>query len=338
MLDEPDHVDGCCRVVAVAGNYRVDTGLVLVELRSVPDCPNLDRVRSALRRALTDLGLAPVVIERVGDFPSPSVLVDGVDVLGGGGGSAACRLDLPTAEDITAALRRATEPPGPAARSVTAANCCAEPGDVIRADRPERAARLDPGLRQVHQAILRHFARTGAAPQLGDIASAAARAGVELLDALRQLAADDLIAVDDADRLIAAYPFSPTPTAHTVSLGEVTVFAMCAIDALGIPFMLHTDGTVTSTDPQTGQPVRVVARGGLFAFEPSEAVVVYAASAPTGRSVDSCCSTINFFASPASARTWLADRSQLAANLLVPGQAVQLARDIFEPLLKLSAH
>jgi len=311
---------------------------VIVELRSVPNCPNLDRVRSDLQATLAGLGLPPVVVERVGDFPSPSVLVDGVDVMGGGEGPAACRLDLPTADDLKAALRRATEHASPASAGPVAdvADCCAQPGDAIRADRTDRAARLTPEVRRVHHAILRHFAATGTAPQLADLAPVAASGGLVPRDALQQLAADDLIAVNDAGALIAAYPFSPTPTAHVVSFGEVTVFAMCAIDALGIPFMLDSDAIVTSADPHTGQPVRVTVTGGTVTFEPAQAVVVYATSAAAGRSVDTCCSTINIFASPGSARTWLAGRSELAATVLDQDHAVQLARDIFEPLLSRS--
>jgi hypothetical protein len=80
----------------------------MVELRSVPDCPNLEPVRAAVYACLAELGLPPDVIEAVGEFPSPSVLVDGVDVMqAGGAGSAACRLDLPTTDDIRAALRKA---------------------------------------------------------------------------------------------------------------------------------------------------------------------------------------------------------------------------------------
>ena len=73
----------------------------------MPDCPNLAPVRGALYAVLAELGLpAELVVERVGDFPSPSVLVDGVDVMGSGGaGMAACRLDLPTATRIRATLR-----------------------------------------------------------------------------------------------------------------------------------------------------------------------------------------------------------------------------------------
>lgn len=150
---------------------------------------------------------------------------------------------------------------------------------------------------------------------------------------MRELAAEDLIAVDGEGRLTAAYPFSPTPTPHLVSLGRVDVYAMCAIDALGMPFMLGTDAVITSTDPRTGEPVRVTIVGGVVTFQPPEAVVVYAATAATGRSVDVCCSTINFFASAGSAQAWLAARPALAATLLDQDKAVTMGRDIFEPLL-----
>ncbi|WP_161557759.1 organomercurial lyase [Micromonospora sicca] len=107
----------------------------------------------------------------------------------------------------------------------------------------------------------------------------------------------DLLPVDDGGRLIAAYPFSPVPTPHTVSLGDVDVFAMCAIHALGMPFMLDTDALITSADPHTGKPIQVTVAEGAATYQPPEAVVVYAASRATGRSVDTCCFTINFFTS-----------------------------------------
>jgi hypothetical protein len=83
---------------------------VIVELRSVPDCPNLAPVRQVLYAALADLGLPPEVTELVGDYPSPSVLINGVDVMGRSAARAAspaCRLDLPTGERVRLALRHA---------------------------------------------------------------------------------------------------------------------------------------------------------------------------------------------------------------------------------------
>lgn len=308
-----------------------------VELRSVPDCPNLAPARALLTACLAEAGLPVEIVEVVGDYPSPSVLIDGVDVMGDAGTGPACRLDLPTAAAIHAALRGAEPAPGTASALGAEGDCCAGPGDAIRADRPDRAAALPAGPRQVHRRILEHFAATGRPPSPADIDAYARTAGLSTAVALAALTDGDLIALDDAGRLVAAYPFSPTPTAHRVDLGGTTVHAMCAIDALGIAFMLGTDTTITSRDPHTGEQVTITTTNGRAAFTPASTVVVYAASKTTGRSVDTCCSTINFFTSAATAAAWTTAHPGLQATVLDQDHAVTLGRDIFGPLLQLAA-
>lgn len=73
-------------------------------------------MRQALHAALADLGLPVVVTEVVGEYPSPTILINDVDVMGGtGDGPAACRLDLPTVDRIRAALRHAIAAESPPA-------------------------------------------------------------------------------------------------------------------------------------------------------------------------------------------------------------------------------
>jgi hypothetical protein len=74
----------------------------------VPGCANAEQARQTLRRCLAELGIEALVDERAGDFPSPSIVVDGVDVMGRRELTGAmCRLDVPTRERVLAALRRA---------------------------------------------------------------------------------------------------------------------------------------------------------------------------------------------------------------------------------------
>jgi hypothetical protein len=312
----------------------VHSDIVHIELRSVPDCPNLDPVRTALLMALVDLGLSAEVTEVVGDYPSPSVLIDGVDVMTGTSGvdTVACRLDLPTIEHLRVALNAAMSTPVEPRQLATPDRCTA-PSDAIRPDRPHRAAQLPAATRQVYQAILRHFAATGSAPGDDIIRAAADRAGTDPTAALQALAAADLIALDAHSRLVAAYPFSPTPTRHLVAVGPITVSAMCAIDALGIPYMLGTDAVIASTDPHSGQPVQVTVTNGEAIFEPAAAVVVYAATGTAGPSVDTCCTTINFFASSGTAHAWTAAHPAGIVIVLSQDQAIALGRHIFEILL-----
>jgi hypothetical protein len=78
---------------------------VRVEFLQVPGCPNAEAARGLLHVCLSALSLDIIVTERVGRFPSPTVRVNGMDVMGtpsSSGGS--CRLDIPRRENIIAAL------------------------------------------------------------------------------------------------------------------------------------------------------------------------------------------------------------------------------------------
>jgi hypothetical protein len=83
-------------------------GSVRVELLTSPACPNAGGARALVDACLARLGLDVAVVERVGDYPSPTVLVNGVDVMTPGREVPpvrACRLDLPTAPRILRALQ-----------------------------------------------------------------------------------------------------------------------------------------------------------------------------------------------------------------------------------------
>jgi hypothetical protein len=80
-----------------------------IELRYSPGCPNAAAARRTVADCLTMLGFDAPIIERVGCYPSPTVLVDGVDVMRPEATAStgdACRLDLPTAPRILDALRK----------------------------------------------------------------------------------------------------------------------------------------------------------------------------------------------------------------------------------------
>jgi hypothetical protein len=82
---------------------------VKIELLHVPGCANLENARELLRSSFLELGLQEQVQEKEGAFPSPSILVDGTDVMGRPETiSASCRLDVPTRERLVDALRSAS--------------------------------------------------------------------------------------------------------------------------------------------------------------------------------------------------------------------------------------
>jgi hypothetical protein len=79
-----------------------------VELLHHEGCPLTPAARRVVEECLRELGLDVPIIDRVARYPSPSVLIDGVDVMGPPGDGApadACRLDVPTPDRVAAALR-----------------------------------------------------------------------------------------------------------------------------------------------------------------------------------------------------------------------------------------
>jgi hypothetical protein len=79
-----------------------------VELITHPGCPNTDAVRRMVRDCMSALGVDDPLIEEVGEFPSPTLMIGGADVVTGERvvpHGRSCRLDLPTRESVILALQ-----------------------------------------------------------------------------------------------------------------------------------------------------------------------------------------------------------------------------------------
>ncbi len=84
---------------------------VQIRLLHVPDCPLVERVRATLRHSLSNTDVRVTIEEVEGPYPSPTLLVGGIDVTGRTPAAGpSCRLDLPTEEQIVAALAAASIP------------------------------------------------------------------------------------------------------------------------------------------------------------------------------------------------------------------------------------
>ena len=78
-----------------------------IELRYFTGCPHAGAARSLLRTCLNQLGLQLPIEEKEGDYPSPTIVIDGVDVTGAVlGAGRYCRVDRPTKAQVMAALQR----------------------------------------------------------------------------------------------------------------------------------------------------------------------------------------------------------------------------------------
>jgi hypothetical protein len=188
--------------------------------------------------------------------------------------------------------------------------------------------------KETHQAILRAFATTGRPPHRSDLDRVVAGSSSDTDDVLTALHELDAIRLAPDGQIAVAYPFSVVSTRHRVRIGEgVEVYAMCAIDALGVAAMLEQDTHIHSIDPTTGQPIVVTTTGGVTRWAPSTAVVFLGATAGGGPSADRCCDYLNFFTDPATANAWTRAHSHVRGQVLTPADAEALGIRLFRSLL-----
>ncbi|MGH3588671.1 MAG: alkylmercury lyase family protein, partial [Pseudonocardia sp.] len=167
--------------------------------------------------------------------------------------------------------------------------------------------------------------------ELDVVTAGSGRATADVFARLHEL---DAIRLGPAGGVVVAYPFSAAPTRHRVRIaGGVEVYAMCAIDALGMSAMLGEDTRITSVDVTTGHPVTVFRAGGVTRWEPAGAVVFLGVEAAGGPSVDCCCDYVNFFTGVATAQAWAAAHPQVPGQILTRAQAVDLGDQLFGHLL-----
>ncbi|HTT52212.1 MAG TPA: organomercurial lyase [Streptosporangiaceae bacterium] len=111
------------------------------------------------------------------------------------------------------------------------------------------------------------------------------------------------------------------------------LYAMCAIDALGIPLMTGRDGVISSVSPGTGDTITVQHRAGIWQWHPATAVVLIADTGGHGPSLRRTCPFITFHASAEHAGAYLRTGALAAGRIVSQREAVDAARAEFGRLL-----
>jgi hypothetical protein len=140
---------------------------------------------------------------------------------------------------------------------------------------------------RVRHAVYRHFASTGRAPSVAELADTVEQPATAVEDALRRLAdAHHAIALAPGATNVAtnvwmAWPFSSVPTAYPVHTAERRYWANCAWDALGIPALVGLDATTTTRCPDCAAELTLAIKGGeLAAADAATDTVVHFAVPP----------------------------------------------------------
>jgi len=188
----------------------------------------------------------------------------------------------------------------------------------------------------VRRTLIALYGQSGRAPSSVEIATAARLEQAQTEAALDALGRRDLVVLDEmSGAILGAYPFTERETGYRVRLGDATLNAMCAVDALGAGAMLARDCEIESSCRQCGTPIRAATAGHgerLQSFEP-ETAMVWNGIFYEGQAATSLCAVIAFFCSPAHAELWLDGRENSDGYALTMDEALEVGKAIFRPVL-----
>ncbi len=188
----------------------------------------------------------------------------------------------------------------------------------------------------VRTAVLSHYRRNGKAPTIAELTALCDMAEDQIAASLQDLKARDLVVLDDTQRrLTGAYPFTERNTGHRVKLGDTSVNAMCAIDALGAGAMVGSDTRIESSCRHCTTPIRITTRRNGHAIgqvSPAE-TVAWTGIQYEGQAATSLCTVTAFFCCDAHLDAWRADNRQDRGYRMSVDQGMQTGMAIFKPFL-----
>jgi len=239
-----------------------------------------------------------IVEELVGDYNSPTLLVNGFDVTGqplAAEGQAACRLDLPSEEQILAAIRGLS---------------------VLSFEDAEEA--------DILAVAFKTLLRGGERIIVDSLSKAMDRKKDDVMARIKTLQGAGHVQLDGEECIVGVGGLSLLPTKHEMSIEGRTFWAWCAFDVLGIFGSLQASGFARSVDPSTNEHLVVNFVTGV----PQDmSLMISMGDLLAGTSVcHDWCSKVNFFQRKLSGEAWI-KANGINSSLMSVANVMGVARE-----------
>ena len=198
-------------------------------------------------------------------------------------------------------------------------------------------ANLTPQEDEIRKFILKVMAKDGKPPSIAQIMKGLSITSASDVErTIEKLHHADILSKSDG-RIISAYPFSAAETHHRVVFDDGhEVFALCAIDALGIHSMLHENTTIISRCTECDRELKIVIKDSQIVSSDPDKTVVYVNSGDMcGRVADTCCPHINFFCSEDDLYQWMWVNPEFEKGEVYSlNDALEYGKNIFGDMLR----
>jgi alkylmercury lyase len=150
---------------------------------------------------------------------------------------------------------------------------------------------------------------------------------VSVLDNLRSYGAE----FNEQDEFV-GFGLTLNPTPHKYEVEEHTFYAYCGPDTLFFPIFFNHTATITSSDPVTGNKIRLtVNEKGIKNIDPDSAMVSFKPKNILVENIrGTCCSYQHFFESADTASEYTSLHKSAGIEILTPEEAYKVCKIISE--------
>ena len=196
-----------------------------------------------------------------------------------------------------------------------------------------RQDQLTPTLKQLHKLILRALAEQGAPPGRTEMIEVVGSA--DFPAALQRLGEMDLVVLDQSHSVVlGAYPLTIETTPHQLRMGQYSIYAMCALDAVSVAPMFATEVMITSRCHVSGEPVQIHMQGhDVLRAQPATVMVGIRWQMPSAVAAHSMCTEMVFLKDWSTAQRWQGDEVDTISLFTLP-ESIAFGAGFFMPLLE----
>jgi hypothetical protein len=138
---------------------------------------------------------------------------------------------------------------------------------------------LSSNERKLRSILLNRILQSSGPVPISEIVSQTDDAGVDVSKTIASIQEKGLIALQDDGSVTGLYPFSAVPTRHKVQLKSgLSVFAMCAIDSLGVAYEMEQDSIISSSCSHCDTHITIkIIDGEISLIEPTTSRAIHVA-------------------------------------------------------------
>ena len=168
-------------------------------------------------------------------------------------------------------------------------------------------------LKYIFETIL----ETGRIPTIREMRFALKKSDDYIIETLDKLEKNDiLLRKRGTQEILSIYPLSLTPTEHQIILkNEKRLFAMCAVDSLGMPIMFNRNAKIISQCEKCKQEIAIEIKDEKIVWTSNPTIMIWSPARQIAPAAETCCPMVDFFCSKDHLQEWIKENPGLIGKI-----------------------